>query len=108
MDTNDKLKLLRAEMLRQNVDAMIVPTGDPPRMNTYLEYYKSRYRFPDLQFSKHSGYHHEPCRVWTDSRYFLQAGNADGKIVSFSCTSLMYKDRLSMQIGWLSTLVLIR
>jgi Xaa-Pro aminopeptidase len=42
MDTNDKLKLLRAEMLRQNVDAMIVPTGDP-HQNEYLpEYYKSR------------------------------------------------------------------
>ncbi|HQW97256.1 MAG TPA: aminopeptidase P family protein [Saprospiraceae bacterium] len=74
MDTNDKLKLLRAEMLRQNVDAMIVPTGDP-HQNEYLpEYYKSRSWISGFTGSagtavitmNHAG-------VWTDSRYFLQA-----------------------------------
>ena len=42
MNTNDKLKAVRAEMMKQGVDAIIVPTGDP-HQNEYLpEFYKSR------------------------------------------------------------------
>ena len=74
MTTNDKLKAVRAEMMKQGVDAIIVPTGDP-HQNEYLpEFYKSRAWVSGFSGSAgtvvitmdHAG-------LWTDSRYFLQA-----------------------------------
>ena len=74
MNTNDKLKAVRAEMMKQGVDAIIVPTGDP-HQNEYLpEFYKSRAWVSGFSGSAgtvvitmdHAG-------LWTDSRYFLQA-----------------------------------
>ena len=83
MTTNDKLKAVRAEMMKQGVDAIIVPTGDP-HQNEYLpEYYKSRAWVSGFTGSAgtvvitmdHAG-------LWTDSRYFLQGQIHLGTIAS--------------------------
>lgn len=73
MNTNEKLKAVRAEMIKMGVDAIIVPTGDP-HQNEYLpDYYKSREWISG--FSGSAGnvvITQDHAGLWTDSRYFLQ------------------------------------
>ena len=73
MHTNEKLKAVREEMIREGIDAVIIPTGDP-HQNEYLPaYYKTRAWISGFTGSTgtavitmgHAG-------IWTDARYFLQ------------------------------------
>lgn len=74
MNVNDKLKLLREQMLLRNIDAFIVPTGDP-HQNEYLpEHYKTRAWISGFTGSAGTAViTMNYAGVWTDSRYFLQA-----------------------------------
>ncbi len=72
---NDRIALLRAKMNEFNLDAYLVPSSDPHQSEYVAEHWKSRAWLSGFTGSagilvvtqNHAG-------VWTDSRYFLQAG----------------------------------
>jgi Xaa-Pro aminopeptidase len=73
MTVNDKLKALRQLMSAQNIDAYIIPSGDPHQSEYPAEYWQSRQWIAG--FSGSMGYvavTHTQAGVWTDSRYFIQ------------------------------------
>jgi Xaa-Pro aminopeptidase len=74
MTVNQKIKLLREQMLQKNITAYIVPSSDPHQSEYVAERWKSRTWLSGftgsagtvIVTSEHAG-------LWTDSRYFLQA-----------------------------------
>lgn len=84
MTVNQKIKLLREQMLQKNITAYIVPSSDPHQSEYVADRWKSRAWLSGFTGSagtvivtpEHAG-------LWTDSRYFLQAETelADSEIV---------------------------
>ena len=74
-ETAQRLAALRAEMKRAGVDAAIIPQADP-HMSEYLASHWQARRFLS-GFNGSAGTlvvpAQGPARLWTDSRYFLQA-----------------------------------
>jgi Xaa-Pro aminopeptidase len=73
MTVNDKLKALRQMMSAQNIDAYIIPSGDPHQSEYPAEYWQSRQWISG--FSGSMGYvavTQAHAGVWTDGRYFIQ------------------------------------
>lgn len=74
MNTNDKIRLIREEMVQSKIDAYIIPSNDPHNSEYLPEYYKTRQWVSG--FTGSSGtlvITQEECGLWTDGRYFLQA-----------------------------------
>ena len=68
------LEALRAEMARLHVDAMIVPGTDAHQSEYICEYWKSRDWVSGFTGSNGTAVVTlDDARLWTDSRYFLQA-----------------------------------
>lgn len=73
MKTDQKLRLLRAEMAKNNIDAVIIPTSDPHQSEYVSDHWQERAWISGFTGSAgtvvvtrdHAG-------LWTDSRYFLQ------------------------------------
>ena len=76
MTVNEKIAILRGEMAKANVDALVVPTSDP-HMSEYIpEAWKARKEFSG--FTGSAGtlvITKEESGLWTDGRYFIQAEN---------------------------------
>lgn len=74
MTVNEKIAVLRGEMAKANVDALIIPTSDP-HMSEYIpEAWKARKEFSG--FTGSAGtlvVTTEESGLWTDGRYFIQA-----------------------------------
>lgn len=74
MDINQKLHLLRQKMAQNNIDAVIIPSGDPHQSEYVSPHWQERVWISGFTGSAgtvvvtkdHAG-------LWTDSRYFLQA-----------------------------------
>ena len=76
MTINEKIAVLRGEMAKANVDALVIPTSDP-HMSEYIpEAWKARKEFSG--FTGSAGtlvITKEESGLWTDGRYFIQAEN---------------------------------
>ena len=74
MTVNEKIAVLRGEMAKANVDALVIPTSDP-HMSEYIpEAWKARKEFSG--FTGSAGtlvVTTEESGLWTDGRYFIQA-----------------------------------
>ncbi len=74
MTVNEKIAVLRGEMAKANVDALVIPTSDP-HMSEYIpEAWKARKEFSG--FTGSAGtlvITTEESGLWTDGRYFIQA-----------------------------------
>ena len=74
MTINEKIAVLRSEMAKANVDALVIPTSDP-HMSEYIpEAWKARKEFSG--FTGSAGtlvITKEESGLWTDGRYFIQA-----------------------------------
>ncbi len=74
MTINDRISALRSEILTHNIDAVIIPSGDPHQSEYMAEHWQSRAWSSGFTGSagtvivtpNHAG-------LWTDSRYFIQA-----------------------------------
>ncbi|GAU75505.1 aminopeptidase P family protein [Fusibacter sp. 3D3] len=74
MNTNDKLRLIRAEMVQSGIDAYIIPSNDPHNSEYLPEYYKTRQWLSGFTGSAGTIVITQThCGLWTDGRYFLQA-----------------------------------
>lgn len=74
MNTNDKIRLIREEMMQSGIDAYIIPSNDPHNSEYLPDYYKTRQWVSG--FTGSAGtliITQEDCGLWTDGRYFLQA-----------------------------------
>jgi Xaa-Pro aminopeptidase len=73
MTINERLAVLRQRLKSQELDAYIVPTGDPHSSEYPADKWKSRDWI--APFTGSMGYAvitHQHAQIWTDSRYFLQ------------------------------------
>ncbi|NOT37075.1 MAG: aminopeptidase P family protein [Saprospiraceae bacterium] len=74
MDTNLKIKALRAEMKSKNIDALIIGSADPHQSEYTPSYWSSREWISGFNGSAGTAIiTHNHAGLWTDSRYFLQA-----------------------------------
>ncbi|MBF4694603.1 aminopeptidase P family protein [Fusibacter ferrireducens] len=74
MNTNDKIRLIREEMMQSKIDAYIIPSNDPHNSEYLPDYYKTRQWVSG--FTGSAGtlvITQEESGLWTDGRYFLQA-----------------------------------
>ena len=73
MTINQRLAALRQQLTANNLDAYIVPSGDPHQSEYVAEHWQNRVWISG--FTGSMGYAvitHADAGVWTDSRYFLQ------------------------------------
>lgn len=76
METIEKLGALRAAMKKNNVSAYIVPGTDPHASEYVTEHWKERAWISGFTGSAGNvALTTQKAGLWTDSRYFLQAGN---------------------------------
>ncbi len=76
MNINYRLKLLRNEMCRHNIEAYIVPTCDFHGSEYIGEYFKTREYISGFTGSAGTAIvTMEEAVLWTDGRYFLQAAS---------------------------------
>lgn len=74
MKVNERIKRLREEMEKHNIDAYIINTSDP-HMSEYLaEHYKTRVYISGFTGSAGTALvTKDKAMLWTDGRYFIQA-----------------------------------
>ena len=73
MTINQRLVALRQQLTANNLDAYIVPSGDPHQSEYVAQHWQNRVWLSG--FTGSMGYAvvtHADAGVWTDSRYFLQ------------------------------------
>lgn len=74
MQIQEKLRLLRQEMVNRGVDAYIIPSTDPHQSEYVCEHWQSRKWISGFTGSAGTvAITQEHAGLWTDSRYFLQA-----------------------------------
>lgn len=74
MNINERLKSLRSEMSRYNIDAYIVPTSDFHGSEEIGDYFKTRKYISGFTGSAGTAViTQDEALLWTDGRYFLQA-----------------------------------
>lgn len=74
MNIGNRLEKLRNLMKDRNIDAYIVPTSDPHQSEYLADYYKTREFITGFDGSAGTALiTQDDARLWTDSRYFLQA-----------------------------------
>lgn len=74
MSVNERLKSLRSEMSRHNIDAYIVPTCDFHGSEEIGDYFKTRKYITGFTGSAGTAVvTQNEALLWTDGRYFLQA-----------------------------------
>jgi len=74
MKINDRISALRSGLLAHDIDAVIIPSGDPHQSEYVAEHWQSRSW--SSGFTGSSGtvvITHDHAGLWTDSRYFIQA-----------------------------------
>ena len=74
-EINTRLTALRAAMQTRGIDAIIIPSNDPHQSEYVADHWKSREYLSG--FTGSAGYLvvlQDYAALWTDSRYFLQAG----------------------------------
>lgn len=74
MNTNTKIEKLRELMIANNIDAYIIPTGDPHQSEYIPDHYKNRQWISG--FTGGAGtvvITKDKAALWTDGRYFIQA-----------------------------------
>lgn len=74
MNINQRIEKLRQMMKERNIDAYIIPSSDPHQSEYLADYYKTREFISG--FTGSAGLAvvtMDDARLWTDSRYFLQA-----------------------------------
>ncbi|NLD17885.1 MAG: aminopeptidase P family protein [Tissierellia bacterium] len=76
MSINSRIEALRVLMSEENIDAFIIPTGDPHQSEYIPEHYKNREWISG--FTGGAGtvvITKDKAGLWTDGRYFIQAEN---------------------------------
>lgn len=74
MKINERLAILRKNMVAQGIDAYIIPSADPHQSEYVADYWKAREWISG--FTGSAGIAiitQDQASVWTDSRYYLQA-----------------------------------
>lgn len=74
MNINQRLEDLRKLMADRKIEAYIIPTSDPHQSEYLADYYKDRQFISGFTGSAGTAVvTNNQAKVWTDSRYFLQA-----------------------------------
>lgn len=74
MTTREKLKALRLAMAKQEIDAYIIPSGDPHQSEYVADCFKVRAWFTGFTGSMGTAIvTQHTAGIWVDSRYYLQA-----------------------------------
>jgi len=74
MKINDRISALRSGLLAHNIDAVIIPSGDPHQSEYMAEHWESRAWASGFTGSAGTVViTHDHAGLWTDSRYFIQA-----------------------------------
>lgn len=74
MNTNTKIEKLRELMIANNIDAYIIPTGDPHQSEYIPDHYKNRQWISGFTGSAGTVViTKDKAALWTDGRYFIQA-----------------------------------
>ncbi len=74
MKINDRISAIRSGLLAHDIDAVIIPSGDPHQSEYMADHWQSRAWASG--FTGSSGtvvITHDHAGLWTDSRYFIQA-----------------------------------
>lgn len=73
--STDKLSLLRSVMQRESLDAVIIPSSDPHNSEYVAPHWQGRKWISGFTGSAGTAVvTMDEAALWTDSRYFLQAG----------------------------------
>ena len=74
MNIDQRLEQLRSLMAERKIDAYIIPTSDPHQSEYLSDHYKEREFISGFTGSAGTAViTPNEAKVWTDSRYFLQA-----------------------------------
>lgn len=74
MSITERINVLRAEMKRESIDAVIIPTTDPHDSEYPAPYWKGREWISGFNGSAGTVVvTNDDAALWTDSRYFIQA-----------------------------------
>lgn len=75
MTIQERVDALRKKMAKRGLEAYIVPTSDPHQSESVPEFYKTREFISGFTGSAGTAIiTMKECGLWTDGRYFLQAG----------------------------------
>ena len=98
---NSRIELLKKEMAKRNLDALIIPTNDSHQSEYVADHWKTRQHFSG--FTGSAGtlvVTNETASIWTDSRYFLQAETElSGTSVELKKQSIPHAPE---HVGWLA------
>jgi Xaa-Pro aminopeptidase len=76
MTINQRLAVLRNEMISSGFEAYIIPSGDPHQSEYVADHFKDREWISGFNGSTGTVVvFHDHAGMWTDSRYFIQAEN---------------------------------
>lgn len=76
MNTNEKLLIVRERMKVNNVQALLVTTGDPHQSEYLADHYKTREYISGFTGSNGTAVVTvDKALIWTDGRYFIQCQN---------------------------------